>query len=73
MSESVKTVVLPIRLSADDIEAIKELAGTDAPSDFARTLLAEAMNRRGKPITGRVNPQGGKRPGAGRKPSSRAS
>lgn len=58
-----KTVVLRLRLTENDLKALESAANGQAPSVYARKVLAGHI----KGFSGTVNPQGGKRAGAGRR------
>lgn len=58
-----KTVVLPVRMTEADFKRLQsQTPDGKAPSEFAREVLAN--NIRG--FSGKVNPRGGARNGAGR-------
>lgn len=64
-----KTVVVAIRMTEDDYKKLNEQAQSAGVADvsvFARHRLAEVTPG----MKGNINPRGGKRPGAGRKPKS---
>lgn len=65
------TVILPVKISEQDRNALKELAEAQdtTASEIVRGLLVEYMQSKSttNPFTGKLKPKGGKRPGAGRK------
>lgn len=68
-----KTVILPVKIKESDLEELKRVIGEDGnTSALVRTLLTDFMRDKSPKFSGEIV-NGGARPGAGRKPSTRAS
>lgn len=69
MSKATERVTL--RLTPEQRDALQRIVGERDVSDLIRDLLADYCQQRGVAFPMDVQPHGGRRPGAGRKPKEK--